>query len=573
MATPAGQAEILVEPASNRIVRSGAQPIAVYDWDKVSPPSVDTLHGVLAWAAKRGGERIFYDFDDATISYAELQRRSGQFAMALMRAGIGRKSRVGLFLPNGPDFLVSWFAIARTGAVAVPISTLSTAAELRDIGQRAGLRLLIATSDFLGHSFVDRIEAAFECAGGIGEEGSPVSPDLRDIWFWGRGPAWARTIDLDTMPAVGGAALAAIEAQITAADEAGIIFTSGSTSRPKGVIHSHGNFVRATRRWGAAMPYSEGEKLFYSAPAFWVGGIVTGFLSIMQVGGTLVGTSSKAPDKMLDKIAGSGANYFKCSADVARMLEPHVGTPPRDFSAIKASTLRAIVPPELRTRNQVYLGNTLGMTETMGPHTFPLQDIEDAYRGSMGPATIGMEHRIVDPATRAPVPDGMRGELLVRGDTMMLGYVGRERQDVLDADGWFATNDECAWVDGHLILYGRLDDMIKSAGANVSPAEVEAALIAIDGVNQACVVGLPDPERGKVVVAMIVPEGGAQLSADAITARLKQTLSAYKVPRRLLFAGELPATATGKVSRNKVREAMAAADAPDETGREERMCR
>ena len=536
----------------------GANPPVLADWTKVSPPSVQTLGELVQWSAQTYGDMMLSEFDGKAISHNELDRQSRQLAGVLMAHGIGRTSRVGVLMPNGPEFLVNWFALVRIGAVAVPISTLSSPIELRGIAARAGLCLMIATGSYLGHDFAARIDTAFEFTNRDGCWASAHAPHLKSVWFTDIDPpaGWARRLDAARMASVPVSDVETAESQVTAADEATIIFTSGSTALPKGVIHSQGNLVRAGRRWAAVMPYSRDERLFYCAPFFWVGGMVVGFLTMMNSGTFMIGLSSHNATDILDCVSDRQCHYLKCSAAAARSLSVEPRLHDRDYSHLKAGSLQAILAPELRTRNQVYFGNSLGMSETAGPHTVPLRDIVDGFTGSMGPATPGMEHRIVDPETRAVLPDGQRDELQVRGDTLMLGYVGRERHECFDPDGWFNTGDECEWRDGHLILHGRLDDMIKTSGANVAPAEVEAALTSLPGVEQACVTGLPDAERGAIVVAMIIPQPGATLNEAELTAGLRQQLSAFKVPRRYAFVSEIPQTATGKFAKNKVRDLM-----------------
>src|SRR5690606_19515537 len=166
----------------------------------------------------------------------------------------------------------------------------------------------------------------------------------------------------------------------------------------------------------------------------------------------------------------------------------------RDFSALQGGSINEALPPAKRS-NQPYFGNALGMTETCGPHSVPLPNAPPGYEGTMGPVMPGMAWRIVDVETREPVADGQQGELLVRGDTLMLGMVKKERSEVFDADGWYPTADLCSVRDGLLFFHGRIDDLIKTSGANVSPAEVEAELCALPQISQAFVVGIPDVKR------------------------------------------------------------------------------
>jgi acyl-CoA synthetase (AMP-forming)/AMP-acid ligase II len=191
------------------------------------------------------------------------------------------------------------------------------------------------------------------------------------------------------------------------------------------------------------------------------------------------------------------------------------------------------LPAALRPKNQIF-GHAMGMTETGGPHTISFPDYPDELAGTLGPPMPGMEHKLVDIHTGREVAADEAGELLIRGDALMSGFVKRERDSCFDADGWYHTGDLCTFRQGHIFFLGRLDDTIKSSGANVSPREVEEALVALPGVAQAIVLGVPDEQRGGVVGAILIPAQGAQLDEAAIRRSLAKTLSVYKIPRVLM---------------------------------------
>jgi acyl-coenzyme A synthetase/AMP-(fatty) acid ligase len=217
---------------------------------------------------------------------------------------------------------------------------------------------------------------------------------------------------------------------------------------------------------------------------------------------------------------------------------------------LRGGGLVEALPPEKRPRNQSF-GLCLGMTETCASHTVSMPDFPDELRGSMGPPMPGLEHRIVNTDGGGEAAPGAIGELLVRGDTLMLGMVRRERSELFDADGWYRTGDLCSLVQGNLFFHGRTDDMIKTAGANVSPREVEAALMRMPGVASANVSGVPDPARGAVVGAVVVPQPGVTLDPEQLRRQAARTLAAYKVPKVIVFmaAAELPMMSSNKVDR------------------------
>jgi len=472
--------------------------------------------------------------------------------------------RVGLLFPNTPDFTVVWLAIARIGAVAVPISTLSTAAELRRVAHHADLHLIVAVGRYLNHDYVARLTEAFPGLetqrGALDLESAPF---LRAIWLWsGQAPAWARAAG-GAPSAAGGApsaatmdggaiaseaVLAAAEASVFPGDPVGIIYTSGSTSDPKGVIHSHGAFERQSRKLAASYPYVEDDRLFSPQPFFWVGGLIVHMLQALQIGMTIY-SSEKSGAALLDYLEAHRITYFHAYAHACRALAKEPSFAARKLS-MRGGRLHEAVPEERRFRNQEF-GNALGMSETCGPHTIGTFGLSEDMRGANGPPMPGMQHRIVDVETRQDVAPGGTGELLLRGDCLMLGFVKREREDTFEPDGWYRSGDLCSMREGHIFFHGRVDDMIKSAGANVSPREVEDVLAALPGVAQAFVTGIPDKARGTAVSAIVVPRPGAELDVATLRAGAAQQLSSYKVPRVVVVmeAAELPMTSSTKIDR------------------------
>jgi acyl-CoA synthetase (AMP-forming)/AMP-acid ligase II len=289
---------------------------------------------------------------------------------------------------------------------------------------------------------------------------------------------------------------------------------------------------------------------------FWVGGLVAEWLAAMAVGATTIFTTARG-GAMLDLIESERVNYVFIWPHIANQLAAHPSFSERDFSAVQGGSLVAAIPEPLRIRNPIFAG-ALGMTETAGPHTAYIADMPDRMIGSFGPSSPGMEHRIVHPESRAILPDGVEGELEVRGNTLMLGYVGKERSETFTPDGWFATGDRCRIVEGFVHFSGRVDDMIKCAGANVWPHEVETALRALPGVAAVHVTGVRDVARVSSVGAAIVLEEGATLTESAIRTHAKQALSAFKVPRVIWICrpADLPLTGTNKIDRRRLTELL-----------------
>lgn len=516
------------------------------------PPDIKpTVGGLIAYASRCFPDNDYIVFDSDRLTFREADERSSSLACQLLAAGVGKGTRVGVLFPNSPAFIVSYLALARIGAVAVPISTLSTAAELLRIAQHADLHLLIAADKYLNHDYCARCEQAFH---GLGAQRGRLllatAPFLREIWIWSKNsPVWARSVDPTRSADANIPLLRAVEAEIAPSDVASIIYTSGSTSAPKGVIHSHGNFVRQVKKLYANFPYSADDRVFSSLPFFWVGGLVMCALHMLLAGGALLG-SAKTGAQLLDFIERERVTYVHAYPHVTRAISSDPSFSTRDFSAMRGGRLIEAVPEGLRPKNQAF-AHALGMTETCGPHTVSYFDVSEEFRGSLGDPMPGMEHRIVNLDTGREAGPCEPGELLVRGDTLMIGMVKREPAEVFAAEGWYRTGDICSRRKGHLFFHGRVDDMIKTAGANVSPAEIEATLGKLPGVAQAYVYGVPDAVRGAVVGAVIVPELNAQLSPGAIRAAIAKLVSSYKVPRIIVIlnATEIPVMSSTKVDR------------------------
>jgi acyl-CoA synthetase (AMP-forming)/AMP-acid ligase II len=278
----------------------------------------------------------------------------------------------------------------------------------------------------------------------------------------------------------------------------------------------------------------------------------------------MVCATDTSPAHLLDLIERERITYFVAWPHTARALIAHPSFATRDLSSLRGGLLYEVANGIRRPGSSTW-GEALGMTETGGPHTISVFDIDPELPNSFGTPMPGMQLRIVDPHTGSDLPDGETGVLLVRGDSVMQGLVKREREEVFEADGWYRTGDLGSFRGNHLYFHGRADDLIKTSGANVSPGEVQAVLRALPGVGDAHVTGLPDPERGAVVGAVVVPEPGHSLDPDQVRAAAREQLSGYKVPRVILVvqAADLPMMSSGKVDRRAIiaqlRDARAAA--------------
>ncbi len=536
------------------------------------PDYAPSIPVFLRRLAQRFGEKELVVLGDQRLSYAGAERESAVLARGLLAAGVGKGTRVGLLHPNGPDWVTGWLAAARIGALVVPINTFYQARELGRILRHADVHTLLSRARFLRHDYLTQLEvAAPELAAQKGEPlHLPSLPYLRAVRVWGGsdrawagdGPHGLRALAAAT-PAIDDAYLAAVEEQVAPADPMILIYSSGSTAEPKGAIHSHGAVLRHSHNLNQFRDIQESDRIYTPMPFFWVGGFSFGLVSAMHMGASMICEELFEPGATLDLIERERATVVAGWPHYAKALAEHPSLRERDLSSIRTGNLYEVLPPELRPRDPELRSNSLGMTETGGPHTIDRMDVDlpETLRGSFGRSVPGLEHKLVDSETGERLEAGDFGEICVRGYSVMQGLYKVEREDAFDADGYYHTGDGGRFdAEGYLFFEARLGDLIKTGGANVAPREVEVALMALPEVKQAYVVGVPHPERGQTVEAAVVLQAGRSAEADDLRARLKAELSAYKVPRHLFLytSAELPFTDSGKIDKRALATLLAA---------------
>lgn len=473
--------------------------------------------------------------DTATsMSYAALDASSRSSAASFIEAGVGVGTRVGLIMPNNVEWVRIAVAVTRIGAVLVPLSTLLRGPELIAQLRVAGVQHLVTVDEFRSHRYLDELRAE-----------QAALPELSRVWLNTDLSAGTNLSAVDTMAET-----------VTPADTLAIMFTSGSSGPPKGVLHSHGNALGAVQAGLAARCIDTDTRLYVPMPFFWVGGFGSGILSALLAGATLVTEEIPRPDTTLQLLHRERVTLFRGWPDQAEAIARQADLTGTALPELHPGSLPALLPEAHRPAPGAR-ARLFGMTEAFGPYCgYPADtDLPAEAWGSCGKLFSGMEVRIVDVETGAPLPAGKVGVIQIRGPHLMRGICGRTKEDVFTTDGYYPTGDlGHVDADGFMFYHGRCDDMFKVSGATVYPAEVEQALRAIDGVDIAAVTDV-----GGAVGAAVVT---SSLTVDQLREATRKRLSSFKVPTVwavLASDDALPRGSTGKVNVAALRELLAKA--------------
>jgi acyl-CoA synthetase (AMP-forming)/AMP-acid ligase II len=517
----------------------------------VFPDYLPTVPALLASGAARFADHEAVVTPDERLTYAELDRRSARLAARLVLAGAAKATKVGILFPNGIAWVLAWAAAARIGAVAVPVNTFYRPPELIRFLRHSDVQILIGVDRFIQHDYIERLETAVPSLAdhGPGPLLVPELPQLRRVLLWdqpvrpwteggaGTGEAAPGDTQEDSSLAE---VVSGLGEDVTPGEVMLMTYTSGSTGEPKGVIHSHGALIRQATNLAALSGVTAASRLWTPMPLCWVGGFAFTLLRALSVGAAFVTQEVLEPGDALRLIEQEKVTVVSAWPAVSKTLREHRDFASTDLSSLRSGSFYDAMPSDRRPADPGLIVSSLGMSETCGPHTFwfPGEETTGAppeYQGAFGHEVPGTEHRIVHAETGSELPEGEEGEVLVRGYNLMLGLYKRERAEVLDADGWYHTGDRGYFQDGWFFFTGRQGDLIKTAGSNVAPIEVETALLACGGVKLAFVAGVAHPDREQDVVAMVVPtpEAKDDVTEDGLRAALREKISSYKVPRHI----------------------------------------
>lgn len=507
-----------------------------------------TLQAALNARASSDPGAPYLLFRDRVFSYAEVEDQADSLAAALHGLGIGKGDRVALVMPPWPEFVVSLFAVAKLGAVAVPLNPRLTPPELQYMLRHSEAAAAVTVETFHGTDYLQLFEDML-----------PVLPELQYLITVGEEDLWYddRVFQFEDLLSAGvGREYPSPEAN-PERDVVALLYTSGTTGKPKGVELTHTNLLHAAGGTARALGLTPDDRVFGITALFHVFGLGPGLLGTLLSGSSLVLQEEFEPGPALDLIQTHGVTvHYGVPTLFMRELLEHQETP-RDISSLRLG-LVAGAPvsdgflhrmeeqfcPEMR------VGYSLTETSSTLAMTTGGDSPEKRYQ-TVGKALEGMEIRVLE-EDRTELPVESLGEIAVRGPSVMRGYYRQpgETRNAFTEEGYFLTGD-LGMVDeaGYLHLVSRSKEVIIRSGVNVFPREVEDRILAHPAVREVAVVGVPDEVLGEVVAAAVVPIEGAIVTGGEIQAWCRVTLTEHKVPDLVRFLDRLPLTGSGKVRK------------------------
>ncbi|MGW5342220.1 fatty acid--CoA ligase family protein [Streptomyces sp. NPDC004050] len=539
-----------------------------------------SIAGLVRAAAARHADREAVVDGRTRLSYAQLGERVERAAAATLAAGIEPGDRVAVWAPNTLDWIVCALGAVCAGAVLVPLNTRFKGTEAAYVLDRSRARLLFVTGTFLGTSYVASLRRA-TAQGGDAQGGTAPAPAAQG-GAAGRGPlpslphleqvvvladdapedfrTWKDFLaGGDTVPAE---AVRRRAASIRPEAPSDIIFTSGTTGRPKGAVITHAQSLRCYEVWSELAGLREGDRYLIVNPFFHTFGYKAGILACLMRGATMVPQPVFNVDTALANIAAEQISVLPGPPTLHQSLLDHPQRGHHDLSTLRlVVTGAAVVPLRLveRLRSELRVDTVLtayGLSEAGGIVSMCRRgDPAEVIAATSGRAVPGTEIRIADGDGRA-LPAGGAGEVWVRGHHVMQGYFEEPDETALaiTPDGWLRTGDVGVLDErGNLRITDRIKDMFIVGGFNAYPAEIEQLLGLHPDIADVAVVGIPDPRLGEVGKAYAVRRPGSTLTADDLIAWSRREMANYKVPRAVEFVPELPRNASGKVLKRELR--------------------
>ena len=526
-----------------------------------------TFGALVDTMAERFGRREALVFEDQRYTFAEVRERVDEVARGLIELGVKPGDHVALWLLNCPEWIFTMFALARIGAVQVPVNTRFRTHDLAYLLKQSDARYLV-THDVSGP--VDYLAMVREVVE-LPAHGEVVHdqnfPELKRVVILGE-PGHAGCVGFDAMLAAGtevdGETLTARVETVDPDHPVFIMYTSGTTGFPKGVMHNH-VMLRLVEERAFRLGITENDTILNYLPLFHLFSYSEGALTSMLTGARQVLTATfdaAACIRLIEQERCSVMHGFDTHLKDLSEAQERLGA---DLSSLRCGLFAAgmqssvgIVRRAAESLAPLVTVTGYGMSE-MGAATLvgALDDDLERRAETSGYPAPGYEFRIVDPTTGAEQPDGEAGEIAVRGYGLMMGYYNKPTAtaDSYDAEGWFRTGDTgLRRTDGYIRFLGRYKDMLKVGGENVDPMEIEGLLLELDGVQQAAVVGYPDARLNEVAVAYVQRRPGSTLGEKDVVEHCRGKVATFKIPRHVLFVDAMPMTASGKIRKVELRD-------------------
>ncbi len=525
--------------------------------DVVSNDLPTTIPAVVARAATRFADREALVDERARLTFAQLADAAGVAGRALIASGLQPGDRVAIWSPNITEWVVAALGVYAAGCAVVPLNTRFKGDEAAYILDRADARCCFTVSDFLGTDYVEVLRK------------TPPVASLEQIVVL-RGGASGGAIGWNEFLAragdVGEADLAARTAALTGDNLSDILFTSGTTGKPKGAMLTHGASVKAYTAWSDVVGLREGDRYLIINPFFHGFGLKAGILASLLKGATIIPHAVFDVDTVMQRAAEERVTMLPGPPTIYQSILDHPRLAEFDMSTLRLSvTGAAAVPVELirRMRSELSFETIVtgyGLTEATGIATMCRHDDDpETIATTAGRAIPDVEVRVVDDAQHA-LPAGEPGEVVVRGYNVMRGFIHDPEgtKEAIDADGWLHTGDVGVLDErGNLRITDRKKDMYIVGGFNAYPAEIEAMMLEHPAVAQVAIVGVPDVRMGEVGYAYVIPRLGASITPGELTAWCREKMANYKVPRHIEIVAEFPLNAIGKVLKYELRDRAA----------------
>ena len=539
-----------------------------------------TIPKLLRHGAERFGDAVAIADTDRSVSltFTELLEAADTAAKAFIASGIEADDNAAIWAPNIAEWVVATLGLQTAGGVLVPLNTRFKGREAGYVLERSGAKMLFCTREFLNTDYVKLLADAY----GDSSSSNPISglPDLKEIVAFDQKEDEADTDEADTAAwqsfiqrghSVSDEVIEARVAARTADHLSDILFTSGTTGMPKGVMTTHGQSLRGYKVWSDLVGLKEGDRYLIVNPFFHGFGYKAGWLASLMAGCTVYPHAVFDTDRIMEKVAEHRITVLPGPPTLYQSILNHPRLPECDISSLRlAVTGAAAIPVELihRMRDELTFRTIVtgyGLTESSAIATMCRHDDDpETIATTSGRAIPGVEVRITDDSGRE-LPPMEPGEIWVRGYNVMAGYFNdpEATAETVTEDGWLKTGDIGIMnEDGYVAITDRKKDMFIVGGFNAYPAEIENLILAHESVAQAAVVGVPDERMGEVGAAFVVPRVNSDGSAHPIDPQefldwCKKQMANYKVPRSVHILSELPANASGKVLKYRLREQIA----------------